>query len=105
MRGVCCLITAHGQLRPDQSHSFPGGLELRAERAEAGAPLEGVDENGVCVYTLQEARGKEQLGLKFDPTSFSKLQSPYLFFSPILHSNLPGRPMSLAEVHSPDNQI
>lgn len=27
----------YGQLRPDQSHSFPGGLELKDEGAGAGA--------------------------------------------------------------------
>lgn len=33
--GSCHLKTTHGQLRPDQSHSFPGGLELKADRAGA----------------------------------------------------------------------
>lgn len=38
MGGVCHLVTTLGQLRPDQSHSFPGGLELKAERGQGQRP-------------------------------------------------------------------
>lgn len=90
MRGVCCLIATHGQLRPNQSHSFPGGLELKAERAERGRGrgLEGVDGNGVCVCVCtlhQEAGGKDQLGLKLESTSAFPSFSLPIFFSHFIY--------------------
>lgn len=86
-------MATHGQLRPSQSHSFPGGLELKAERAERGRSrgLEGVDGISVCVCTLhQETGGKEQLGLKRESTSpFPGFSLP--IFSPTFYTLKPSR--------------